>query len=79
MTREDVLSGVKFNLNGSVYTAHLDDREEVFHGHITKYGFHQCNVESFGPYAMRWYSYVMDKRVSGLINYKSLTPYIEAK
>ncbi len=80
MTREDVLSGMKFKFNGSVYIAHVDKhREYGWDGHITQYGFHQCNVESFGPYAMRWYTYIMGKRVSGLINYKSIEPYIEAK
>ena len=79
MTREDVLSGVKFNLNGSVYTAHVDDKGETYGGHITQYGFHQCNVESFGPYAMRWYTYIMGRQVRGLINYKSLEAYVEAK
>jgi hypothetical protein len=78
MTREDVLSGVKFKFNGSVYTAHPDDKGEVFGGHISSYMRYECNVESFGPYAMRWFSYVMGKRVSGLINYKSLEPYVEA-
>ena len=78
MTREDVLSGVKFKWNGGVYTAHVDDKGETYGGHISQYGFHQCNVWNFGPYAMRWYTFVMGKKVSGLINYKSLEPHIEA-
>jgi hypothetical protein len=75
MTREDVLSGVKFNLNGSVYTAHVDDKGETYGGHITQYGFHQCNVESFGPYAMRWYTYIMGrqgKRLNQLQEFNAL-------
>ena len=79
MTRQDVLSGMKFKWNGSVYTAHVDERGEAFGGHITQYGLHQCNVESFGPYAMRWYTYIMGKRLSGLINYAKLEAYVEAK
>ena len=78
MTREDVLSGVKFKWNCGVYTVHLDDRGEAYGGYISNYMRYECNVESFGPYAMRWFSYVMGKRVSGLINYKSLEAYVEA-
>lgn len=29
MTREDVLSGMKFKWNGGVYTAHVDDKENA--------------------------------------------------
>ena len=80
MTREDVLSGVKFKWNGGVYIAHPDDKGEAFGGHISSgYMGYECNVESFGPYAMRWFSYVMGKRVSGLINYAKLEAYVEAK
>ena len=78
MTREDVLSGMKFKWQGSVYRTHVDKNGEAFGGHITQHGFHQCNVESFGPYAMRWYSFVMGKRISGLINYAKLEAYVEA-
>jgi hypothetical protein len=78
MTREDVLSGMKFKWQGSVYTAHVDDKGETFGGHISQYGYHQCNVASFGPYAMRWYTYIMGKRLSGCINYAKLEAYVEA-
>ena len=78
MTREDVLSGVKFKWKGEVYTAHVDDEGEASGGCLTRMGFYQCNVASFGPYAMRWFGYTMGKRVSGLINYKSLDAYVEA-
>ena len=80
MTREDVLSGMKFKWNGEVYAAQsMHDGSEgsllLCIGYIQTY---ECNVESFGPYAMHWYTYVMGKRVSGTINYKSLEAYVGA-
>lgn len=78
MTREDVLSGMKFKYNGQVYQA-KQDKDYPESGMLTSWLGHEANVDSFGPYAMRWFSYVMGKKVSGLINYKKLEPYVEAK
>ena len=82
MTREDVLSGLKFKWNGSVYAARPDDKGEAFGGSllicIGNAQIYECNVSSFGPYALHWYTYVMGKQVKGIINYKSLEAYVEA-
>jgi len=79
MTREDVLSGVRFKWKGTaVYNVEPDQHGAEFGGYIASHMGYECNVSSFGPYAMRWFTYVMGKKVSGLINYKSLSPYIEA-
>ena len=78
MTREDVLSGVKFKWNCGVYTVHPDDRGEAYGGHISSYMRYECNVSSFGPYAMHWYTFIMGRRVNGRISYKHLEPHIEA-
>lgn len=78
MTREDVLSGVKFKWNGGVYTAYPDDRGEAYGGHISSYMRYECNVSSFGPYALHWFTYVMGRQVKGRISYKHLEPHIEA-
>ena len=80
MTRVEVLSGMKFKWNGAVYAAQsMHDGGEgsllLWIGYMQTY---ECNVESFGPYAMHWYTYVMGKRVSGTINYKTLEAYVEA-
>jgi len=87
MTREDVLSGMKFKWNRNTYVAKADPFGAeggsiqagcellLCKGNVQTY---ECNVESFGPYAMHWYTYVMGKRVSGTINYKSLEAFVEA-
>ena len=80
MTREEVLSGMKFEWNGAVYAAMSmhnggEGSLSIWLGGMLTY---ECNVESFGPYAMHWYTYVMGKRVSGTINYKQLEAYVEA-
>ena len=82
MTREDVLSGMKFKWNGSTYAASPDDKGEAYGGSlllcIGKAQVYECNVSSFGPYAMHWFTYVMGKQVKGIINYKSLEAHVEA-
>ena len=80
MTREEVLSGVKFKWNGAVYAAMSmhnggEGSLSIWLGYMLTY---ECNVESFGPYAMHWYTYVMGRKVSGTINYKHLEAYVEA-
>ena len=79
MTREDVLSGVKFKWNNTVYVANLDKDDPGMGSLLSCIGkarVYECNVSSFGPYALHWYSYVMGKQVKGIINYKNLEPHI---
>ena len=82
MTREDVLSGVKFKWNGNTYVTKADPNGEQFGGSILacigNAQLYECNVSSFGPYALHWYTYVMGKQVRGIINYKSLEAHVEA-
>lgn len=80
MTREDVLSGMQFRLPSKteVFVANPDS-DDTSQGYLSnKFGLHECNVSSFGPYAMHWYTFVMGRKVSGVINYKSLEPYVKA-
>jgi len=80
MTRAEVLSGMKFKWNGEVYAAQTmhNGGEGSLLLCLGSMQTHECNVESFGPYAMHWYTYVMGKRVSGMVNYKNLEAYVEA-
>jgi hypothetical protein len=82
MTREDVLSGMKFKWNSSVYAASPDKNGDYLGGSlllcIGNAQIYECNVSSFGPYAMHWFTYVMGRQVKGTINYKSLEAYVEA-
>jgi len=39
---------------------------------------YECNVPSFGPYALHWFTFIMGRRVKGRISYKHLEPHIEA-
>jgi len=81
MTREDVLSGMKFKWNRNTYVAKADPfgaegGSLLFcKGNVQMY---ECNVSSFGPYALHWYTFVMGKQVKGCISYKHLEPYVEA-
>ena len=82
MTREDVLSGLKFKWNSSVYAASPDKNGDYLGGSlllcIGNAQIYECNVSSFGPYAMHWFTYVMGRQVKGRISYKHLEPHIEA-
>ena len=83
MTREDVLSGMKFKWNGSAYAANPDKNGDHLGGSlllcIGNAQIYECNVSSFGPYAMHWFTYVMGRQVKGRISYKELEPHIESK
>ena len=82
MTREDVLSGMKFKWNGSAYVASPDKNGAEFGGSLLiclgNSQIYECNVSSFGPYALHWFTYVMGRQVKGRISYKHLEPHIEA-
>ena len=82
MTREDVLSGMKFKWNHSTYVASPDKNGAELGGSlllcIGNAQVYECNVSSFGPYALHWYTFVMGKQVKGRISYKHLEPYVEA-
>ena len=71
MTKEDVLSGMKFKWKGSVYS-YQDDSEDPGHGCLlTEYGRYECNAQ-VGPTTLRWYTFVLDRRVRGRIRYEDL-------
>ena len=82
MTREDVLSGMKFKWNGYTYVTKADPNGDQFGGSILacigNAQIYECNVSSFGPYALHWFTYIMGRQVKGRISYKHLEPYVEA-
>ena len=83
MTREDVLSGMKFKWGYGVYAASLSlDKNNPGTGSLVlcigNDQIYECNVSSFGPYALHWFTFVMGRQVKGRISYKHLEPYIEA-
>ena len=77
MTREQVLAGVKFRWeDGSTYAAQ-PDKNGIEHGGslllcVGKARIYECNVYDFGPNAMRWFTFIMGKKVTGRIRYDSL-------
>lgn len=78
MTREDVLSGVKFRFKGMTLQAHIDPTFPNS-GSLTSYLGHEANVESWDRNTFRWYTYAMGKRVSGRVRYDSLEAYVDAR